>query len=87
LGLAQPECSEIQPLFAVCLRWEEDRGMPDIQFIQKEIERMRVQVQRQRREIMKLQRAGISTASAETLLQRMLNKIDDLCAERDRLRR
>jgi hypothetical protein len=61
--------------------------MPDIQFIQKEIERMRVQVQRQRREIMKLQRAGISTASAETLLQRMLNKIDDLCAERDRLRR
>ena len=34
--------------------------MPDIQFIQKEIERMRVQVQRQRREIMQLQRAGIS---------------------------
>jgi hypothetical protein len=61
--------------------------MPDIQFIQKEIERMRVQVQRQRREIMQLRRAGISTASAETLLQRMLNKIDDLCAERDRPRR
>jgi hypothetical protein len=48
---------------------------------------MLVQVQRQRREIMQLQRAGIPTASAETLLQRMLNKIDDLCAERDMLRR
>jgi hypothetical protein len=33
--------------------------MPDIQFIQKEIERMRVQVQRQRREIMQLRRAGM----------------------------
>ena len=51
--------------------------MPDIEFIRAEIERMLVQVQRQRREIMQLQRAGISTASAETLLQRMLNKIDD----------
>jgi hypothetical protein len=64
--------------------------MPDIEFIRGEIERMRVQVQRRRREIMQLQRAGIPTASAEsaeTLLQRMLNKIDDLCAERDRLRR
>jgi hypothetical protein len=61
--------------------------MPDIEVIRAEIERMRVQVQRQRREIMQLQRAGIPTASAETLLQRMLNKIDDLCVERDRLRR
>jgi hypothetical protein len=61
--------------------------MPDIEFIHAEIERMLVQVQRQRREIMQLQRAGIPTASAETLLQRMLNKIGDLCAERDMLRR
>jgi hypothetical protein len=59
--------------------------MPHIQFVQKEIERMRVQLQR--REIMQLQRAGIPTASAETLLQRMLNKIDGLCAERDRLKK
>jgi hypothetical protein len=36
---------------------------------------------------MQLQRAGISTTSAEALLDRMLNKIDDLCAERDRLKR
>ena len=61
--------------------------MPDIEFIRAEIERMLVQVQRQRREIMQLQPAGIPTASAETLLQRMLNKIGDLCAERDMLRR
>lgn len=34
---------------------------------------MRTQVGRQRREILQLQRAGISTESAEALLQRMLN--------------
>lgn len=59
--------------------------MPDIDFIRAEIERMRVQVGRQRREILQLQKAGISTASAEALLERMLGKIDTLCAERDRL--
>jgi phage shock protein A len=30
---------------------------------------------------------GISTASAESLLERMLNKIDELCAERDKLKK
>jgi hypothetical protein len=44
------------------------------------IEPMRVQVVRQRKEILQLQRAGISTASAELLLGRMDAKIDDLCA-------
>lgn len=39
-----------------------------------------------RKEILQLQRAGISTASAELLLTRMLAKFDDLCAERDRLK-
>ena len=48
--------------------------------------RMRAQVGRQRKEILQLQRAGIPTASAEALLQRMLGKIDSLCAERDRLK-
>jgi hypothetical protein len=58
--------------------------MPDIDFIRREIERMRTQVHRQRGEIRQLQRAGIpTTTSAETLLDRMLNKIDDLCAERE----
>ena len=55
--------------------------------IRSEIELMRTQVARQRREILQLQRAGISTTAAEALLQRMLDKIDALCAERDRLKR
>ena len=54
--------------------------------VRLEIDRMRVQVGRQRKEILQLQRAGISTASAELLLTRMLAKIEGLCAERDRLK-
>jgi hypothetical protein len=54
--------------------------------IRTEIDRMHTQVQRQRGEIRQLQRAGISTTSAEALLERMLNGIDQLCAERDRLK-
>jgi hypothetical protein len=61
--------------------------MPDIEFVRGEIERMRYQVHRQRGEIIQLQRAGIPSASAEALLERMLNKIDGLCAERDRLKK
>jgi hypothetical protein len=61
--------------------------MPDIDHIRGEIERMRVQVGRQRKEILQLRRAGISTASAELLLGRMHSKIDDLCAQRDRLKK
>jgi hypothetical protein len=61
--------------------------MADLEFIRREIEHMRVQVGRQRNEIQQLQRAGISTASAELLLGRMHTKIDGLCAERDRLKK
>jgi hypothetical protein len=61
--------------------------MPDIEHIRGEIERMRTQVHRQRGEIKQLQRAGIATASADALLDRMLDKIDTLCAERDRLKK
>jgi hypothetical protein len=61
--------------------------MPDLNFVRAEIERMRAQVSRQRGEIRQLQRAGISTASAEAPLERMLGKIDELCAERDRLKK
>ena len=61
--------------------------MPDINFIRREIEYMRLQVGRQRRDILRLQKAGIPTASAEALLERMLNKIDDLCAQRDALKK
>ncbi len=55
--------------------------------VRSEIERMRAQVNRQRGEIRRLQRAGISTAAAEALLERMLNKVDEMCTERDRLKK
>ena len=57
--------------------------MPDPQFLRGEIEHMRRQVHRQRREIKDLQRAGIPAKSAEELLERMLAKVDGLCAQRD----
>ena len=55
--------------------------------VRSEIEHMRGQVGRQRKEILQLQRDGIGTASAELLLQRMLAKIEDLCDVRDRLKK
>jgi hypothetical protein len=61
--------------------------MPDIEFLRAEILRTRLQVLRHRNDIMQLQRDGLPTASAEALLHRMLNKIDDLRYERDRLKR
>jgi len=61
--------------------------MPDIGFVRGEIQRTRLQALRHRKEVMQLQRAGLPTTPAEALLDRMLNKIDDLCAERDRLKR
>jgi len=57
--------------------------MPDIEFIRAEIQRTRLQVLRHRYWIRQLQRDGLPTTSAEALL----NKIDDLCVERNRLRR
>ena len=57
----------------------------DLHFIRSEIDQMRRQIQRQRKEIQDLQRAGIPTTSAEELLGRMQAKVDGLCAERDRL--
>ena len=53
--------------------------------IRNEIEHMRRQILRQRREIKDLQRAGIPTKSADELLARMETKVDDLCGSRDRL--
>jgi hypothetical protein len=61
--------------------------MPDIDFIRAEIQRMRSRVLRRRGEIRQLQRAGIPSSSSEVLLEKMLNKIDQLRAERDRLKR
>jgi hypothetical protein len=53
--------------------------------IRAEIEHMRRQIHRQRKEIQDLARAGIPIKSAEELLARMLAKVDELCVERDRL--
>jgi hypothetical protein len=61
--------------------------MPSIEYLRAEIEHMRTQVLRQRREILQLQKAGINSLPAEALLARMLTKIDNLCAERDRLKK
>jgi hypothetical protein len=52
-------------VFSKIVLLAEDQGMPAIEFIRGEIERMRYQVQRQRGEIRQLQRAGISSTSAE----------------------
>ena len=60
--------------------------MPDLDYLRREIERMRIQMGRQRKEIIQLQRAGIGTASAEALLSRMEAKVESLCAERDALK-
>ena len=53
--------------------------------VRSEIEQRRRQIARHRKEILDLQRAGISTKSAEELLARMLAKVDELCAKRDEL--
>jgi hypothetical protein len=60
--------------------------MPDLNHIRSEIEHMRVQIARQRKEILQLQRAGIPTGSAEALLERMLAKVAGLVEQRDRLK-
>ncbi len=61
--------------------------MPTLEYLRSEIERMRAQIGRQRKEILQLQRAGVGTASAEALLGRMQAKVDDLCAQRDELKK
>jgi hypothetical protein len=53
--------------------------------IRAEIEHMRVQIKRQQKDILSLQKAGIATASAVALLERMHNKVDELIGERNRL--
>jgi hypothetical protein len=60
--------------------------MPDLDYTRAEIEHMRVQVGRQRKEILHLQRAGIPTSSAEALLEQMLSKLDGLVEQRERLK-
>ncbi|GGI31708.1 hypothetical protein GCM10010987_65760 [Bradyrhizobium guangdongense] len=61
--------------------------MPTLEYVRSEIDRMRAQVGRQRKEILQLQRAGIGTASAEALLARMQAKVDHLVAQRDEMKK
>jgi hypothetical protein len=56
----------------------------DIAHLRTEIESRRRQIERQRREIRDLHRAGINAVSAEELLARMLAQVDELCVERNR---
>jgi hypothetical protein len=57
--------------------------MPTLEFLRSEIEQ---QISRQRKEILQLQRAAVSTASVEALLTRMQAKVEGLCTESDRLK-
>jgi hypothetical protein len=54
---------------------------------QIKFQQMMALIRAQEREIRMLQRAGIATTAAEILLSRMRANIDDLCRERDALRR
>ena len=56
----------------------------NLEHIRAEIERMRYQISRQRKDIQSLQRAGINSLPAEALLARMQATVDNLCAERDK---
>ncbi|WP_316201605.1 MULTISPECIES: hypothetical protein [unclassified Bradyrhizobium] len=60
--------------------------MADIASVRAEIERARKNVARLRRDILALQRAGRPTTVAEAELQLLLDRIDKLSAERDRLK-
>jgi hypothetical protein len=52
-----------------------------------QIELMRIHANRQRDQICQLRSAGIPTASAEKLLDRMLTRIEEMTAARRRLRK
>jgi hypothetical protein len=56
-----------------------------LQFICAEIERLRLQIRRQQKEVLTVQRSGVGTASAELLLARMQASVDALCIKRDKL--
>lgn len=61
--------------------------MPTLEYLRSEIGRMRSQISRQRKEILQLQGAGIGAASAEALLARMQAKVDNLCVQRDEMKK
>lgn len=60
--------------------------MADLASVRAEIHRARKLVDRQRRDIIALQRSGIHTADAELVLAGQLARLDDLIGERNRLK-
>jgi len=50
-----------------------------LDYVRSEIEHMRIQVGRQRKEVLQLQRAGVSTASAELMLGNARQDRRSLC--------
>ena len=59
--------------------------MVDLASVRAEIDQARRVVDRQRRDILALRRAGISIADAEIVLARQLARLDSLIGERNRL--
>ncbi|WP_316228626.1 hypothetical protein [Bradyrhizobium sp. SZCCHNR1045] len=59
--------------------------MANLASVRAEIDRARKLVDRQRRDILALQRADRSTADAELVLSRQLARLDGLIGERNRL--
>ncbi len=59
--------------------------MVDTASVRAEIDHQRKLVDRQRRDILTLQRAGRSTADAELVLSRQLARLEGLIGERNRL--
>lgn len=58
----------------------------DLAEIRADIAQRQQRILAQRKEILALHKAGKSTSEAEALLARMLDKIDELGRQRDRLR-
>lgn len=57
----------------------------NLEQLRSEIARTRDLIRRKQAELVQLQRAGIRTDDAETVLGRLQERTDHLCAERDRL--
>jgi hypothetical protein len=72
-------------MFSFCSNEAKRDFAMGLDYIRNEIEHMRRQILRQRKEIQALQRAGVGTAAADALLHRMQDKVYRLCVERDRL--
>ena len=57
-----------------------------LDFIRKDLEYRLKQIGRQKRDLAQLRQLGLDTAAAEELLARMMAKVEQLRAERDRLK-